>query len=195
MLSTVYCRTNTPTFDTTATNFRRQNNLSYPINFLRNVARKQARTHFVMASDIELYPSPNIIPKFVRMVATINTTSRRVVFVVPSFHITNTLILPNTKGELVKLIGDKKAFPMHEQACNTCHLVPNYATWIAAPSLNGRLEPVNWISRENIFDWEPEFIGTNADPWYHEHLVWEGRRGRAPQVKCHSVPFRLLCGW
>ena len=33
------------------------NNLTYPINVGRNIARESALTHFVFASDIELYPN------------------------------------------------------------------------------------------------------------------------------------------
>jgi len=40
--------------------FKKENNLTYPINVARNVAREMASTHFVFPSDIELYPSPNL---------------------------------------------------------------------------------------------------------------------------------------
>ena len=41
--------------------YRSQNNLTYPVNIARNVARSLAMTYFVFPSDIELYPSLNFI--------------------------------------------------------------------------------------------------------------------------------------
>lgn len=43
-------------------------NLTYPVNVGRNLARDAALTHFVLASDIELYPSPNLIDQFFEMI-------------------------------------------------------------------------------------------------------------------------------
>ena len=38
--------------------YRSTNNLTYPVNVGRNIARQTATSHFVFPSDIELYPSP-----------------------------------------------------------------------------------------------------------------------------------------
>jgi hypothetical protein len=40
----------------------------YSLFYFRNVARETSTTHFVFPSDIELYPSPNLIPPFLEMV-------------------------------------------------------------------------------------------------------------------------------
>ena len=40
--------------------YRSMNNLTYPVNVGRNIARQSATSHFVFASDIELYPSPGM---------------------------------------------------------------------------------------------------------------------------------------
>ncbi|GAB6020848.1 hypothetical protein CHUAL_003500 [Chamberlinius hualienensis] len=49
------------------TSYRHQHAISYPINVCRNLARKSATTYFVLASDIELYPSANVIPMFLSL--------------------------------------------------------------------------------------------------------------------------------
>jgi beta-1,4-glucuronyltransferase 1 len=49
--------------------YTKSKNLTYPVNVGRNVARDAALTHFILASDIELYPSPNLPEKFLKMVA------------------------------------------------------------------------------------------------------------------------------
>lgn len=49
--------------------YKAQKKLLYPVNVGRNVAREAAQTHYILPSDIELYPSPNIIQKFLEMIA------------------------------------------------------------------------------------------------------------------------------
>ena len=43
--------------------YRSTNNLTYPVNVGRNIARQSATSHFVFPSDIELYPSPGMLKK------------------------------------------------------------------------------------------------------------------------------------
>lgn len=45
-----------------------KNKLFYPVNVGRNVARDAALTHFILASDIELYPSINLVGDFLKMI-------------------------------------------------------------------------------------------------------------------------------
>lgn len=42
-------------------------NLTYPVNVLRNIARQNAPTYYVLASDAELYPSPNLVADFMQV--------------------------------------------------------------------------------------------------------------------------------
>lgn len=44
--------------------YKNENNLTFPINVLRNIARRAALTHFVFTSDIELYPSVGLVNAF-----------------------------------------------------------------------------------------------------------------------------------
>lgn len=43
--------------------------LKYPINLLRNVARYNAKTYYVMALDIELLPSQNFVAEFMHYIS------------------------------------------------------------------------------------------------------------------------------
>lgn len=47
--------------------YKKVNNLTYPINIGRNVARDASITHYVLASDPELYPSPKLVYNFLHM--------------------------------------------------------------------------------------------------------------------------------
>lgn len=48
--------------------FKAANNLTYPINVGRNLVLEAASTYFVLSSDIELYPNPDLVNNFMEMV-------------------------------------------------------------------------------------------------------------------------------
>lgn len=62
--------------------YKTEKKLLYPVNVGRNVARESALTHYVLASDIELYPSPMLAERFLNMIARseppLNNTNPRV---------------------------------------------------------------------------------------------------------------------
>lgn len=72
VLEDQYVCPETPPYIVVANNFkstfRRRNKLLYPVNVARNLARGAALTHFVLASDIELYPSPNFVEDFFNLI-------------------------------------------------------------------------------------------------------------------------------
>ena len=84
--------------------YRTQKNLLYPVNVGRNIAREAAATHFLLASDIELYPSPGVIPDFLEMIRRQDRELLRPnprVFPLPIFELEAGAVLPASKRELV----------------------------------------------------------------------------------------------
>lgn len=82
-------------------------NLTYPVNVLRNVARQNAPTHYILASDAELYPSPNLVQEFFDMLRRNDTVlhlNRPKVFVLPIFEVYSNQTVPTSKSELVRHI-------------------------------------------------------------------------------------------
>lgn len=64
------CSLNPSYFNASATQlYKSQKKLLYPVNVGRNIARDAAMTHFLLASDIELYPNPGLVRKFLEMIA------------------------------------------------------------------------------------------------------------------------------
>lgn len=84
--------------------YKIQKKLLYPVNVGRNVARESATTHYVLPSDIELYPSPGVIDGFMDLVRRQDPPLRRpkpMVFPLPIFELASHSKLPADKKELV----------------------------------------------------------------------------------------------
>lgn len=85
--------------------YKSEKRLLYPVNLGRNIARESAVTHYVLASDIELYPSPNLPTKFLEMIRRKNQPSllqpNPKVFVLSIFEVAETVQPPTNKSILV----------------------------------------------------------------------------------------------
>uniref|UniRef100_A0A182QFD2 N-acetyllactosaminide beta-1,3-N-acetylglucosaminyltransferase n=1 Tax=Anopheles farauti TaxID=69004 RepID=A0A182QFD2_9DIPT len=165
--------------------FRAENNLTYPVNVGRNVARSSAVTHFVLASDIELYPSPDFIPMFLRMIAhpfyqyTLHTRS---VYVLPVFEVAKDTTIPTDKAHLLEALQQGRAIKFHEKICSNCHTVPGYAEWLLALKYDYTMDIHVTSKRAGAYvSWEPIYVGTKREPEYDERLSWEGKADKMTQ--------------
>lgn len=114
--------------------FKKANNLLYPINVGRNVAREMATTHFVLPSDIELYPNPGMIQGFLHMMAhpepMIRSSPRPKVYVVSIFEIEKDHEQPTTKADLLAAMKSGIVIPFHKRYCPLCHEIPGAEKWV-----------------------------------------------------------------
>jgi beta-1,4-glucuronyltransferase 1 len=164
--------------------FKSTHNLTYFINVGRNLARKAALTHFILASDIELYPNPGLVDSFFAMI--LRNQSKNVsgnnVFVLPIFEIAKDQKVPENKTELLELYHRKLVVWFHSKICAKCHTVPLAGEWINATD-EGEMNVFSTSKRTKKFNhWEPLFIGTNDEPLYDERLSWEGRSDKMTQA-------------
>lgn len=116
--------------------FKTSKKLLYPINVGRNVARDAAATHFIFASDIELYPSPGMVSKFLTMIAkeSGNLPKYRV-FPVAIYEVATKV--PDNKTELVQMLQTGEAIRFHAKICPKCHSVPGNDKWESSPEAAG----------------------------------------------------------
>ncbi|KAH6934015.1 hypothetical protein HPB50_019482 [Hyalomma asiaticum] len=168
--------------------YRKAHKMTYPINVLRNVARRRARTRYILASDIELYPSANVIPRFMNLVAERwrrNATEARApqVFVLPIFEVQAKQRPPLTKRVLVEMLRNKSAIFFHKWVCDQCQKFPKREEWVEyVPADDDVLGILTTTKRDRTKrSWEPIYIGTNDDPFYAEELTWEGKRDKMSQ--------------
>ncbi|KFB38957.1 AGAP009404-PA-like protein [Anopheles sinensis] len=165
--------------------FRVANNLTYPVNVGRNLARSSARTHFVLASDIELYPNPDFIPMFLRMIAhpfyqyTLHSLS---VYVLPVFEVAEGLPVPEDKAHLLDALQRGEAIKFHEKICSNCHTVPGYVEWLGVVKYDYTMDIQTTSKRIGAYShWEPIYVGTKHEPQYDERLSWEGKADKMTQ--------------
>ncbi|XP_058119797.1 beta-1,4-glucuronyltransferase 1 [Anopheles ziemanni] len=186
VLDTPYnCSLAVPYFNVSAAQlYKTQKKLLYPVNVGRNIARDAAMTHFLLASDIELYPNPGLVHKFLEMIARNEPVLQRKnprVFPLPIFEVDNSSPVPRDKAELQELLRSGKAIPFHKRVCSSCHGVPKSKEWIAANETDD-LGVFHIGKRIGYFvHWEPIYIGTHADPHYDERLSWEGKSDKMTQ--------------
>ncbi|XP_059221203.1 beta-1,4-glucuronyltransferase 1 [Stomoxys calcitrans] len=164
--------------------YKTQKKLLYPVNVGRNIARDAAITHFILASDIELYPNPGLVKKFLEMIARnepyLNRKSPRV-FPLSIFEVDDSSPVPHDKSELQEFLRSGKAIPFHKRVCASCHGVPKSKEWMAANETD-ELSVFHIGKRTGYFvHWEPIYIGTNAEPHYDERLSWEGKSDKMTQ--------------
>ncbi|XP_051172308.1 beta-1,4-glucuronyltransferase 1-like [Leptopilina boulardi] len=165
--------------------YKTDKRLLYPVNLGRNIARESALTHYVLASDIELYPSPNLPAKFLEMIrknkqpALLKPNPK--VFVLSIFEVTKTAQPPTNKTVLLQMLKSGQAIPFHKKVCPGCHNIPKSKEWQDAPETEN-LNIFHVGKRAGVFiHWEPIFIGTDNDPLYDERLSWEGRSDKMTQ--------------
>ncbi|KNC24560.1 hypothetical protein FF38_00067 [Lucilia cuprina] len=168
-----------------STMYKTIKNLTYPINVGRNIARKTANTYFILACDIELYPSLGLVDKFLEMVVNNSTAvlegDKPKVFVLPIFEVQKNATLPDNKEELKEMLKTSMAVPFHKFVCSNCHLVPNQKEWVKAND-SEILEIFSVGKRYDKFIyWEPFYISDNKEPIFDERVTWEGQSNKRIQ--------------
>lgn len=166
--------------------YKTQKKMLYPVNVGRNVARDAALTHFILASDIELYPNPGLVGRFLRMIArnegALRNTKPRV-FPLPIFEVDESVAVPRGKSELQDLFRTGKAIPFHKKLCPSCHGVPKSTQWMQTNETDS-LDVFHVGKRVGThLHWEPIYIGSHHDPHYDERLSWEGKSDKMTQVR------------
>lgn len=184
--------------------YRSDHNLSFNINVPRNIAQDAAITHFIFPTDIELYPSENLVLKFLHMLAfDERTLVQDRVYVIPAFEVTADSRPPTNKRQLVHMLHNKTAVEFHVRFCEACSKVPDIESWKGIAESDGKwavytivikfrvisvhpipemriLTTVKRIGQYN--HWEPFFIASQKMPYYEERHFYAGKSDRMTQA-------------
>ncbi|XP_022191411.2 beta-1,4-glucuronyltransferase 1 [Nilaparvata lugens] len=137
--------------------FRNREGLVYPVNVARNAARVSARTTFVLVSDVELFPSRQLVSRFLAMLKRLKEKSGKdfrtllkyFVYVLPVFEVESDAYVPETKSELLNLHSQNKAVYFHRWVCLHCQRFPGLQRWLhrKLPQLDRIIQPFLVVKR------------------------------------------------
>jgi len=140
---------------------------SYPINFLRNVAKRYAETAFIFLSDIDFLPSVNLEKNLLQHVKHILKSGDKKVLVVPAFESERYRLddLPASKAELLKQLDLGEMITFRSRVWPRGHEATNYPKW------RGSTQPysVSWKT-----DFEPYIVGPASISDYDRRFIGFG---------------------
>jgi hypothetical protein len=102
----------------------------YPVNLLRNAARRAVQAEFVLLVDVDMLPSSKLRERFHRF-ATRSRLFRdsqrddKTVYVVPAFEARHGAAIPRDKAELLALSENGQLRPFYFELCWKCQVSPH----------------------------------------------------------------------
>uniref|UniRef100_A0A7E4VKB2 N-acetyllactosaminide beta-1,3-N-acetylglucosaminyltransferase n=1 Tax=Panagrellus redivivus TaxID=6233 RepID=A0A7E4VKB2_PANRE len=142
---------------------------SYPINVMRNEARRGAATKLHIIGDIETQYSPafavNVRPLAQQL---LNGYLGKAVLVYRRFELDENEKFPTNLRRFSNLLADKKIVQFHVKHYRVGHFIPNLQHWLQYSLNNDEVtfDNVSYISSE----WEPQFIMRHDAPYHYEHV-------------------------
>ncbi|KAL3200210.1 hypothetical protein MRX96_053651, partial [Rhipicephalus microplus] len=118
--------------------------VSYPVNLLRNVARRNALTEFVIVLDVDLLPNDGLHGQFV------------------AFARENRLFVDSHRDDKTVYVA-----PAFEELCWKCQKHTDYEAWQREPPGDKLAVLFEVLWRD---PWEPFYFGRNSAPFYDERF-------------------------
>ena len=152
---------------------------SYPINKLRNLAIEKVKTKFMLILDADFQPSPNLEREFMSISADMDISKS--VFVVPAFEYVNPLAdhdhdVPHQKEELLQLIfrDDTLVAPFRIRESVDAHKLTNYWRWFSSSTLykikqySDKYEPYIILEKNSVNPlFDERFVGYGMNKVTH----------------------------
>ncbi|XP_046665043.1 beta-1,4-glucuronyltransferase 1-like [Homalodisca vitripennis] len=177
--------------DTTTTNYATTHN--YPVNLLRNVARRGTASEFVLVVDIDMLPNENLRQDFFAFASQRGLFRKREhdeknVFVVPAFEAKEETPVPRHKAELLKLVDSGDMRPFYVQLCLKCQVHTDYESWQKEPPA-AELAPLFEVLWKD--PWEPFYIARNTIPFYDERFKQYGFNRISQVCELHVAGYKF----
>lgn len=171
--------------------------VAYPVNLLRNVARRHSMTEFIFVVDIDLIPSLNFRSQFLNFASENklfheSNFGQRTVYVVPTYEMSDELIkekLPTDKNSLLESIYRKESRPFYVEVCWKCHKHTDYKSWEEAPTIQS-VEVVYEVSWKD--PWEPFYVSRANVPLYDERFKQYGFNRISQVYELHVAGYKFL---
>lgn len=153
--------------------------VAYPVNLLRNVARRYSMTEFIFVIDIDLIPSFDFRSQFFDFATKNNLFheskfNENVVYVVPTYEMSHEIIengVPNDKMSLVERVNRNEIRPFYVNVCWKCQKHTDYESWEKV-SMSKSVEVIYEVSWQD--PWEPFYVSRANVPMYDERFKQYG---------------------
>lgn len=171
--------------------------VAYPVNLLRNVARRYSMTEFIFVVDIDLIPSKSFRTQFLGFASKNNLFheshfGEKAIYVVPAYEMSEYLIesgVPSDKNSLVAKIDRKEIRPFYSQVCWKCHKYTNYKSWETSP-MGQSVEVIYEVSWQD--PWEPFYVSRANVPLYDERFKRYGFNRISQVYELHVAGYKFL---
>nr|XP_057934289.1 xylosyl- and glucuronyltransferase LARGE2s [Doryrhamphus excisus]XP_057934291.1 xylosyl- and glucuronyltransferase LARGE2s [Doryrhamphus excisus]XP_057934292.1 xylosyl- and glucuronyltransferase LARGE2s [Doryrhamphus excisus]XP_057934293.1 xylosyl- and glucuronyltransferase LARGE2s [Doryrhamphus excisus] len=138
----------------------------YPINLLRNVALKNAKTPYVFLTDVDFLPMYGLYEYLRKSVVQLDMAGTNKALVVPAFEtLRYRLSFPKSKAELLSMLDMGTLYTFRYHVWPKGHAPSNYAKWRTSTTPY----KVDWEA-----DFEPYVVVRRDCPQYDQRFVGFG---------------------
>ncbi|KAI1287642.1 Beta-1,4-glucuronyltransferase 1 [Halotydeus destructor] len=170
--------------------------VAYPNNLLRNVARRNSMTFFVLVVDIDLIVNEGLRADFMKFAEeqtlfAEKKKSDKVVYVLPAYEVKAELPdsrIPKDKNELIERISNNEARPFYFELCWNCQKHTDYNAWQLEPQAAKLALMYEALWRD---PWEPFYISRNNVPFYDERFRQYGFNRISQVCELHVSGYRF----
>uniref|UniRef100_A0A0K0E3L6 N-acetyllactosaminide beta-1,3-N-acetylglucosaminyltransferase n=1 Tax=Strongyloides stercoralis TaxID=6248 RepID=A0A0K0E3L6_STRER len=147
-----------------------KNMINYPVNVVRNIARKMSLTKYILLADFDHMFSKNFEAKMVKVANKELKNNENSVLVYRIFEVDESVTnLPENKTSLFSLMSKKKANIFHSYYPSG-HSIPGLYEWINTKDSNN--PTIQFEAKYSRSAWEPQFVSTKSIPFHDENFLY-----------------------
>uniref|UniRef100_A0AC35UEJ8 N-acetyllactosaminide beta-1,3-N-acetylglucosaminyltransferase n=1 Tax=Rhabditophanes sp. KR3021 TaxID=114890 RepID=A0AC35UEJ8_9BILA len=139
----------------------------FPINVLRNIARREVTTEFMILTDLDHVYSEHFESKMAALARKELKAGSKKVLVMRFFEVADSIKEPvKNKNELKKLMNAKLATEFHIKHYGVGHVIPKLPQWFKIEDSD--VATVQFKQPYNVVEWEPQIVSRSDIPLHYD---------------------------
>ncbi|MCJ8733540.1 hypothetical protein PDJAM_G00224680 [Pangasius djambal] len=156
----------------------------YPVNMVRNVALRNAKTPYVFLTDIDFLPMYGLYDYLRKSIVQLDMANTKKALVVPAFEtLRYRLSFPKSKAELLSMLDMGTLYTFRYHVWTKGHAPTNYAKWRTATTPY----KVEWEA-----DFEPYVVVRRDCPEYDQRFVGFGWNKVSHIMELDALEYDLM---
>ncbi|XP_026995629.2 xylosyl- and glucuronyltransferase LARGE2s [Tachysurus fulvidraco] len=156
----------------------------YPVNLVRNVALRNAKTPYVFLTDIDFLPMYGLYDYLRKSIVQLDMANTKKALVVPAFEtLRYRLSFPKSKAELLSMLDMGTLYTFRYHVWTKGHAPTNYAKWRTATTPY----KVEWEA-----DFEPYVVVRRDCPEYDQRFVGFGWNKVSHIMELDALEYDLM---